>query len=182
MSKIRLGFIAFFLAILSMYAFHRWNRLSLESDPAATLALSSARTETKPLIDVLEQYHLAHGVYPKSVKELPKDSLWGKYLYEVMPLNAVYKSLDCQQRVRDWMGWQTADKRQRMLETQEECILGYSQFVLKSQVPALRQRKLVFVVFESTNPTWDVDWCSPGRHGRNFCFADLTKLREENRQ
>jgi hypothetical protein len=106
--------------------------MSLQSDPAVTLALSSARTEAQPLIDVLDQYHLKRGVYPRSIKELPKDHLWGNYLYQITPLNAVYKSLDCEQRVRDLMGWQTPEKRQQMLKTQDECVLGYSQFALKT--------------------------------------------------
>lgn len=92
MSRAGLGFSIFVLAIFSVYAFHKWNRLSLESDPAVTLALSSARTE------------LTHGVYPRSVKELPNNYLWGKYLYQASPLTTVYKSLECQQRVRDLMG------------------------------------------------------------------------------
>jgi hypothetical protein len=182
MSKVWLGFSIFVLAIFSVYAIHTWNRLSLESDPAVTLALSSARTEAKPLIDALDQYHLIHGVYPRSVKELPKDHLWGKYLYQITPLNAVYKSLECQQRVRNLMGWQTTEKRQRAQEVQEECLLGYSQFVLKTQVQPSHRQMFVFVEFASANPKWDIDWCTGAKHGRNYCYEDLMKLRDENKQ
>lgn len=182
MSKVRLGFSIFVLAIFSVYAFHTQNRRSLQSDPVVTLALTSAPTEAQPLIGALEQYHLARGVYPRSVKELPKNHLWGKYLYQITPLNAVYKSLDCQQRVRDLMGWQTAEKRQQTQEVQDECLLGYSQFVLETQVQPSDRQMFVFVEFASANPQWDIDWCSSGSRGPSHCYEDLMKLRDENRQ
>jgi hypothetical protein len=182
MNKGQAAFCIFLFLIFSWYAFYKWNKQSLESDPAVVLALSSAQKETQPLIGAMEKYHLAHGVYPRSIKELPYSPLWGKYLYQISSLNTVYTSLDCQQRVRDLMGWQTAEKRQTMQETQAECVLGYSQFLVKSEVQASHLHMHVFVVFDSTNPKWNVDWCNPNDRGRDYCGDDLAKLRDENRQ
>ena len=177
MSKARVGLLTFIIVIVCWYPLHRWRRYSLESDPNISSALSTAKTEALPLINALEEYHRAHGVYPRSIKQLPRNPLWGKYLYQTNDFSAVYQSLDCQKRVRDLIGWQTPEKRQRMLETQDECILGYSQFAIKSQVQPSHQRLFAFVVFESTNPQWDIDWCR-----RKGCYADLVKLQNENRQ
>jgi hypothetical protein len=183
MSKARAGFSIFILVILSWYSIHRVMRYSLEHDPKVSLALSAAKTEALPLINALENYHRANGFYPRSIKQLPRNNLWGKYLYETNSLNVVYKSLDCQKRMRDLMGWQTAEKRQQLAQTQDECILGYSQFVIKSQVQPSHLQTFAFVVFESTNPKWDIDWCdNSGQHGRNFCYDNLVKLQAENRQ
>jgi hypothetical protein len=183
MSKVRSGFIVFALVIFFAFASHWLNRSALKSDPDVMLALSAAQTETQPLIDALEQYHLEHGVYPRSVKDLPKNALWGKYLYQTWDLNSVYKSLDCQRRIHDLMGFQTPEKLQRFRDTRNECLLGYSQFILKTQVHPSRPRQMfVFVVFQSANPKWDIDWCSPGRHGPNHCYEELKELRAENRQ
>jgi hypothetical protein len=183
--KVNKGQAALFIflaLIISWYAFYKWNKRSLESNPAVELALSSAQKDAQPLIEAIEKYHTEHGFYPRSIKDLPYNALWGKYLYQTSSLNSVYKSLDCQRRVRDLMGWQTAEKRQKMQETQEECLLGYSQFLIKSQVQASHLNMYVFVVFDSTNPKWNVDWCSPNNNRRDYCGADLAKLREENRQ
>jgi hypothetical protein len=183
--KVNKGQAALFIflaLIISWYAFYKWNKRSLESNPAIELALSSAQKDAQPLIDAIEKYHTEHGFYPRSIKDLPYSALWGKYLYQTSSLNSVYKSLDCQRRVRDLMGWQTAEKRQKMQETQEECLLGYSQFLIKSQVQASHLNMYVFVVFDSTNPKWNVDWCTPNDNRRDYCGAELAKLREENRQ
>jgi len=182
MNKAQSGLVIFLFLIVSWYAFYKWNRRSLASNPAVAMTLSSAPAEAQPLIGALEKYHLTHGVYPRSIKELPHNNLWGKYLYQISQLNTVYKSLDCQQRVRDLTGWQTAQKIQRMQETQDECVLGYSQFVVKTQVQTSHLHMYVFVAFDSTNPKWDVDWCNPNDRGRDYCSDDLVKLREENRQ
>jgi hypothetical protein len=91
--------------ILGWYSIHKVIRYSLEHDPKVSLALSTARTEALPLINDLEDFHRAHGFYPRSIKQLPRNNLWGKYLYDTNSLNVVYKSLDCQKRVRDLMGW-----------------------------------------------------------------------------
>jgi hypothetical protein len=182
MNRAQSAFFVFLLVIFCCYAIYKWNRQSVEADPEVRLAVASARTEAQPLIDALEKYHLLHGVYPRSIKDLPQNYLWGKYLYQTSQLNAVYKSLDCQQRVRDLMGWQTAEKRQRMRETQVECLLGYSQFAVKTQVPTAHVRVYAFVVFDSTKAKWDVDWCDPTDNARNYCYDELLKLEEENRQ
>ncbi len=182
MNKGQAALFIFLSLIISWYAFYKWNKRSLESNPAVVLALSSAQKEAQPLIGAIEKYHLEHGVYPGSIKDLPYSPLWGKYLYQPSALNSVYKSLDCQRRVRDLMGLQTAEKRQHMQETQEECLLGYAQFLVKSQVQTSHFHMYVFVVFDSTNPKWNVDWCSPNDRGRDYCGADLAKLRDDNRQ
>jgi len=127
----------------------------LLADPAVVLAISTAKTEAQPLIAALEEFHRYHGAYPTSVRELPKNGLWGKYLYKAQPLSPVYKSLDCQKRIHDSMGWQTPEKLQKMAETQAECLLGYSQFTIKSQVqPAnvWNQSMFAYVMLESDNP------------------------------
>ena len=183
MSKARATFSIFILVILSWYLIHKVMRYSLENDPKVSLALSAAKTEALPLINDLEDFHRANGFYPRSIKQLPRNNLWGKYLYETNSLNVVYKSLECQKRMRDLMGWQTAEKRQQLAQTQDECILGYSQFVIKSQVQPSHLQTFAFVVFESTNPKWDIDWCdNSGQHGRNFCYDNLVKLQAENGQ
>jgi hypothetical protein len=83
--------------------------------------------------------------------------------------------------MRDLTGWQTTQKRLKTTETQDECILGYSQFVVRSQVQPLHQRTFAFVVFDSTNPKWDIDWCNTPQHGRNFCYDNFneTSRREQ---
>ena len=182
MSKPRAGFAVFIIMILVWYSFHKGIRYSLESDSNVASALSAAKTEALPLINALEDYHRAHGIYPRSIKQLPVNVLWGKYLYETNDLNVVYQSLDCQKRMRDLMGWQTAEKRQRLPATQDECISGYSQFVIKSRVQPRHQQTLAFVVFESTNPKWDIDWCNSPDHGRNYCYENFMKLEDENRR
>ena len=182
MSKPWAGFSVFVLVILSWYAFHKVMRYALGTDPKVSSALSTAKTEALPLINDLEDFHRAHGYFPRSIKRLPRNSLWGKYLYETNGLYVVYQSLDCQKRMRDLTGWQTTEKRLKTTETQDECILGYSQFVVKSQVQPLHQRTFAFVVFDSTNPKWDIDWCNTPQHGRNFCYDNLMKLQDDNRQ
>jgi hypothetical protein len=182
MSKTRVGLSVFIIVIVVLFSYHKLMRYFLESDHNVSSALSTAKTEALPLIDALEEFHRARGFYPRSIKQLPRNPLWGKYLYQINDLNAVYQSLDCQKRVRDLMGWQTAEKRQKMLETKNECILGYSQFVIKSQVQPAPLHLYAFVIFESTNPQWDVDWCNHSGEGRNFCADDLEKLQDENRQ
>jgi hypothetical protein len=182
MGKAQAAFAAFIILIVCLFSYHSLMRYFLESDGNVSSALSTAKTEALPLINDLEEYHRARGFYPRSIKQLPRNNLWGKYLYQVNDLNTVYQSLDCQKRVRDLMGWQTSGKRQKMLETRNECILGYSQFVIKSQVQPAHLQVYAFVVFDSTNPKWDVDWCNNSGEGRNFCHDDLEKLQDENRQ
>jgi hypothetical protein len=182
MSKAQAGFSVFIILIVSLYSFHRVMRYSLENDPKVSLALSAAQTEALPLINNLEDFHRANGFYPRSIKQLPRNNLWGKYLYQTNSLNVVYKSLDCQRRMRDLTGWQTAEKRQKLAPTEDECIQGYSQFVIKSPVHPSHQQTFAFLMFESTNPKWDIDWCNTGDHGRNYCYEDLVKLQNENRQ
>lgn len=79
-------------------------------------------------------------------------------------------------------GMATTEKRLKTIETEDECILGYSQVVIKSQVQPSHQRTFAFVVFDSTNPKWDIDWCNSPEHGHNFCYENLMKLRDKNRQ
>jgi hypothetical protein len=182
MSRAWVGFSVFMLVLLGWYGLHKAIRYSLETDPKVNLAVSNAQTEAQPLIAGLEDFHRSHGFYPRSIRQLQRNSLWGKYLYETNGLNVVYHSLDCQKRMRDLMGWQTAEKRQKLIQTEDECISGYSQFVIKSQVQPAHQRTLAFVVFESTNPKWDIDWCNSSHKGRNYCYENLMKLEGENRQ
>ncbi|MFZ0478950.1 MAG: hypothetical protein WAL71_07350 [Terriglobales bacterium] len=182
MSKGRARFTVFLLVVFVLCAFYTFNRRMLESDPVVAKALSSAPTEAKSLLDALDAYHLAHGVYPRSVKDLPRDPLWGKYLYQVNSLFAVYKSLDCQRRMHDLMGIQTPEKIRLGKETQAECLLGYSQFVVKTHVQAKYRQVFAFVVFDSANPKWAIDWCTPNNETRNYCYEDLLKLQDESRQ
>jgi len=182
MNKTRVGLATFVFVIVCLFSYHKLTRYLLVSDRNISSALSTAKTEALPLIDDLEDYHRARGVYPRSIKQLPKNRLWGKYLYQTNDLNVAYQSLDCQKRMRDLMGWQTSEKRQKMAETRDECILGYSQFVIKSQVRPAHLQISAFVVFESANPKWDVDWCNNSGEGRDHCYDDLLKLQEENQQ
>jgi len=139
--------------VFVLCAFYTFNRRMLESDPVVAKALSSAPTEAKSLLDALDAYHLAHGVYPRSVKDLPRDPLWENISTRSIRFFAVYKSLDCQRRMHDLMGIQTPEKIRLGKETQAECLLGIRS---SSSRPMCRQStgSVCVVVFDSANPKW----------------------------
>lgn len=171
--------------LVLMIASQSLRKHMLLTDPVTLTAIETAKTESKSLLAALEDYHHQNGVYPASVKELPRDPLWGKYLYKAQKLTAVYKSPDCQKRINDLMGFQTPEKIAKMAIAKAECLAGYSQFTIKSQIqPENYWNKNMFsyIVFESQNADWSVDWCHSTQRKHLHCDRDLFELQRENRQ
>ncbi len=165
-SRIGLVLVILILGSLTLCSI---DKLSLNSDPNVAPAFEQAKLDARTLLGALDEYHAAHGFYPRSRNELPvARNAWHGFLYVVSSMNRVYSSLDCAARAAEFHGPQVLDaaSAQRKMAFLNECVQGYSNFTLKSPRIETAWRinapLVAFAQFSSNNGQWNVEHCKNG--------------------
>jgi hypothetical protein len=150
--------------------FHSTNR-RVDHDPASQANLAAAKGETQPLLDALEKYRAATGLYPPTLDELVPaylPSLRGirVYRYSARAYDWVYKSDACADRRKTLEGWVVEEAKQYQKEVADfkrDCLTGFRCYRLQSHsflVDAENPYTERWAYYDSSSRQWRLGWCS----------------------
>jgi hypothetical protein len=177
--KFGIVFLIMIGALLTMCTVQK--RLVL-ADPNVAPAIELAKTDGLPVVKALDEYHAAHGYYPRSLGELPLEGgVVQRFNYEVWGLFRVYQSLACAGRAKDFTGFVLTipDYEKKLDDFLAQCVRGYSAFLLKTRpiqtAWGVNRSVVTYAQFASQNPQWVVDWCSLPQDESNSAQLDCSR-------
>jgi len=165
LSRIGLLILVLILVPVTTCSFHK---RTVYADPNVAPAYAQAKSDGQPLIEALDRFFAEHSYYPRSLSELPINpyALHG-VRYEVDSPDRICRSLDCAARAKEFQGFVAAipDYKAKLTAFREECVRGYSKFVVKSArirtAWPVNQHLEVYAQFTSADARWSVEWCGP---------------------
>lgn len=138
----------------------------LGGDAATQPAVDAAAAASKPLLAALDEFHHAHGYFPTNIEAMQGQyALPPDYVYEVTGLSRVYDSFECAARSGQFYGVnrEPSTYQTRLRAFLNECVHGYSSFLLKSPrihtERSINSNVLAFAKFSSQSGQWTLDWC-----------------------
>ena len=164
------GIIAVIL-IGSFWARYYFTNLEAKNHPTSHADLGEAEQNAQPLLDALNKYHSANGVYPSSFDRLDltapdRESYGQAYLYSGRRPDWIFKSDTCPAGEKKLHGWimKSADKyASEVAQFKRDCIAGYREFQLQSP-DFLRLGKSSsldrWAYYDSFTKRWEIGWCS----------------------
>ncbi len=166
------------LGIFSVWWNYRSNNLKVEEDPTSQTDLAAAKEAAQPLLDALEKYHAANGLYPASLGDLedanaPSHHGRHDYLYSG---TWVFKSDPCKAREKELHGWimkPNNEYQKRINDFKSDCVAGYRDYQLQSgdfPPDANAQHRIErWAHFDSQTKQWTLGWCAVvGKHNQQM--------------
>ena len=161
--------LAGFVLIFGVWWGYHFNNVKVNEDPTSAPDLAAATEAAQPLLEALEKYRAANGLYPTTLDQLTAANLPAQgrrhgFLYSG---DWVYKSEACATRDKQLHGWVMKDVKEYQREIDEfkqECVAGYREYHLQSadfppdaqtQPPIER-----WAYFHSGTKQWSLGWCA----------------------
>jgi hypothetical protein len=188
----RLRLIAFvgLVLIFGIWARYHFTNLQVNRDRTSEPYLAAAKEKTQSLLEALEQYRAANGLYPATLDliTLPHGaSSWGQHShrYSARRDDWVFKSDACAAREKSLHGLilkNAKDYEKEVTDFKSECVTGYRYYQLQSrnfphdpQIPYLDR----WAYYDSSNRQWSVGWCShQGRRASEFGINGVCRWEE----
>jgi hypothetical protein len=170
----KLGLIGVIL-IFGLWGSYHFNNARVNEDPTSAPDLAEATAAAQPVLEALEKYHAANGLYPVTLDQstaagftghVPEHGQHG-FLYSG---DWVYKSDACAAREKQLHGWvlkEVKEYQQQIDEFKQECVTGYREYHLQSgdfPLNAQSQQNIErWAYFDSKTRQWKLGWCAVGR-------------------
>jgi hypothetical protein len=161
------------ILIFGLWGSYHFNNARVNEDPTSAPDLAEATEAAQPVLDALEKYHAANGLYPVTLDQLtaagftdrlPEHGRRRGFLYSG---NWVYKSDACAAREKQLHGWvlkEVKDYQQQIDAFKQECVTGYREYQLQSgDFPRGAQSQQYierWAYFNSQTRQWRLGWCA----------------------
>jgi hypothetical protein len=178
--------LAFILVVLiaSLWGRFYFSSREMKNDPTTQPDLKAAAQNAQPLLDALEKYRAANGLYPPTLKQLDPTSRHHNqsaegYRYSARRNDWVLTSDACPAREKSLQGWimKLVSEHEKDVERfKADCIAGYHEFQLQSpdfpesadsDSPSKGSLER-WAYYDSFTKQWSAGWCShdAGNRGR----------------
>jgi hypothetical protein len=173
-----LAFI-FIVLIVSLWGRFYFAGNEVKNDSTTQPDLDAAKQSAQPLLDELEKYRAANGLYPPTLKQLDPTSRHRnkdaeEYVYSARRNDWVLSSDVCPAREKSLQGWimkPASEYKKEVAQFKSDCIAGYHEFQLQSpDFPESGGNDSLerWAYYDSFPKQWNVGWCSHdiGNSGR----------------
>jgi hypothetical protein len=185
----KLGLMGVIL-IFGLWGSYHFNNARVNEDPTSASDLAEATAAAQPVLEALEKYHSANGLYPVTLDQLTAAGFSGHvpehgrhgFLYSG---DWVYKSDACAAREKQLHGWvleEVKEYQQQINEFKLECVTGYREYKLQSgdfPLSAQSQQNIErWAYFDSKTRQWSLGWCAVGRRNEETGTNGVCRWRQ----
>lgn len=184
------------ILIFGLWASYHFPNARVEHDPTSAPDLAEATEAAQPLLEALEKYHAANGLYPVTLDQLtaagftahlPAHGRRDGFLYSG---DWVYKSDACVAREKQLHGWvlrEVKEYQREIDEFKQECVSGYREYHLQSgDFPrgAQSQQNIErWAYFDSRTRQWKLGWCAvTGKSNQEIGTNGVCRWRQRGAQ
>jgi hypothetical protein len=161
-----------------------WVNHAIAEDPGTQSQFKAMVERSKPLVEALDAYHNAVGLYPPDLTKLngrylAKPALAQGFLYSALPTDEILPSEECRDREKkSFTGWimkTTSELDAMKTAFRRDCVTGYRVVSLQSPTITSGGTGTLTAVerwayYDSLTRGWSIGWCSvdqqydPPRH------------------